>query len=105
MMITGVERVRGSPLICASTSRPSTFGMFRSSSMTHGLPGGALRVHAFAEHEVQRRLAVLHPHDLLADAADLERADRQLRVGRIVVGKQDVAGPTHSSPPDRSFAS
>ena len=40
MMITGVERVRGSPLICASTSRPSTFGMFRSSSMTHGLPGG-----------------------------------------------------------------
>ena len=60
--------------------------------------GRALRIHAPTKHEVERRFAVLHPYDLLRDAADLERADREFRVCRIVVGEQDVTGSDHAFP-------
>ena len=95
--MTGVERVRGSRLDLRQHLQAVDLRHVQVEQHDAWIARRALRVHALAEHEVQRRLAVLHPHDLLADAADLQRADGQLRVGGVVVGQQDVAAQAHRS--------
>ena len=82
--------MRGSALICVEHLQAVDLRHVQVEQHHARIARRSLGVHALAEHEVQRRLAVLHPDDLLADAADLERADGQLRVGRVVVGEQYV---------------
>ena len=84
-----MNRVRSSARIRRRTSKPSTFGSFRSSRTSAG--NGAAGA-GFAEEELEGLGPVARDADLVEDVALLERPDGEGLVVGIVLDEQDVSG-------------
>ena len=92
---TGIILRRSSALTCCKTSNPSTFGSFRSSSMTAGLSFGRALKFSPTKEVVQGLLSVAGNHHLICKVVFAQRCQRKLHVVRIVLDDQNASQCAH----------